>query len=157
MHVPLDIFGQHFLMTAFVSSCACNHKTFANVLTVDNWCFSTYARAKMPLLQLKYSLWSSFSINLRLPIPGTRWGRSAITQNYYHSADAIVLVYNIGAAQSFRDLPEWLWEVEEYAGSNITRILVVIQWGGKQMIECSAISSLVSVTRVFYFHSYKLC
>ena len=73
-----------------------------------HWCFSTYARAKMPLLQFKYSLCSSFSINLRLPILGTRWGRSAITQNYYHSADTIVLVYNIGAAQSFSDLPEWL-------------------------------------------------
>ena len=39
MQVPLDIYGQHFLMTAFVSSCACNHKTFANVLTVDTDAF----------------------------------------------------------------------------------------------------------------------
>ena len=39
MQVPLDSFGQHFLMTAFVSSYACNHITFANVLTVDTDAF----------------------------------------------------------------------------------------------------------------------
>ena len=48
----------------------------------------------------------------------------AITQSYYHSADAVVLVYNIGAAKSFSNLPKWLSAVEEHAGSNITRILV---------------------------------
>ena len=47
-----------------------------------------------------------------------------ITQSYYRSADAIVLVYDIGAATSFRNLPEWLSEVERYAGNNVTRILI---------------------------------
>lgn len=47
-----------------------------------------------------------------------------ITQSYYRSADAIVLVYDIGSAQSFRNLPEWLAEVERYAGNSVHRILI---------------------------------
>ena len=35
-----------------------------------------------------------------------------ITQSYYRSADAIVIVFDIGVQQTFRDLPEWLSEVE---------------------------------------------
>ena len=47
-----------------------------------------------------------------------------ITQSYYRSADAIVLVYDIGSAGTFRNLPEWLAEVERYAGNTVTRILI---------------------------------
>ena len=47
-----------------------------------------------------------------------------ITQSYYRSADAIVLVYDIGSANSFRNLPEWLSEVERYAGNSVHRILI---------------------------------
>lgn len=47
-----------------------------------------------------------------------------ITQSYYRSADAIVLVYDIGCATSFRNLPEWLSEVERYAGNSVHRILI---------------------------------
>ena len=47
-----------------------------------------------------------------------------ITQSYYRSADAIVLVYDIGASTTFRNLPEWLAEVERYAGNSVHRILI---------------------------------
>ncbi len=47
-----------------------------------------------------------------------------ITQSYYRSADAIVLVYDIGSATTFRNLPEWLQEVERYAGKDVHRILI---------------------------------
>jgi small GTP-binding protein len=47
-----------------------------------------------------------------------------ITQSYYRSADAIVLVYDIGASLTFRNLPEWLAEVERYAGNSVHRILI---------------------------------
>ena len=47
-----------------------------------------------------------------------------ITQSYYRSADAIVLVYDIGSQGTFRNLPEWLAEVERYAGSNVQKILI---------------------------------
>ena len=47
-----------------------------------------------------------------------------ITQSYYRSADAIVLVYDIGSATSFRNLSEWLQEVERYAGNSVHRILI---------------------------------
>ena len=43
---------------------------------------------------------------------------------YYRTADAIVLVYDSGAAKSFKHLPEWLLEVEKYAGSNVIRMLI---------------------------------
>ena len=47
-----------------------------------------------------------------------------ITQSYYRSADAIVLVYDIGLASSFRNLSEWLQEVERYSGNSVHRILI---------------------------------
>ena len=47
-----------------------------------------------------------------------------ITQSYYRSADAIVMVYDIGSSLSFRNLPEWLAEVERYAGNSVHRILI---------------------------------
>lgn len=47
-----------------------------------------------------------------------------ITQSYYRSADAIVLVYDIGSAATFRNLPEWLSEVDRYAGQTVHRILI---------------------------------
>ena len=47
-----------------------------------------------------------------------------ITQSYYRSADAIVLVYDIGLQVTFRNLPEWLSEVERYAGNNVQKILI---------------------------------
>ena len=47
-----------------------------------------------------------------------------ITQSYYRSADAIVLVYDIGSSLSFRNLPEWLEEIERYAGKGVYKMII---------------------------------
>lgn len=47
-----------------------------------------------------------------------------ITQSYYRSADAIVLVYDIGAIQTYKNLQEWLTEVDRYAGASVHKILI---------------------------------
>ena len=47
-----------------------------------------------------------------------------ITQSYYRSADAIVLVYDIGAIQTYKNLQEWLTEVDRYAGATVHKILI---------------------------------
>ena len=47
-----------------------------------------------------------------------------MTQGFYRDASAIVLVYDIGEAKSFRNLPECLSDIKRYAGSNMTRILI---------------------------------
>uniref|UniRef100_A0A1I7YUK3 Ras-related protein Rab-30 n=1 Tax=Steinernema glaseri TaxID=37863 RepID=A0A1I7YUK3_9BILA len=48
----------------------------------------------------------------------------AITQSYYRSAHAIVLVYDVACQPSFDGLPEWLSEIEQYANRRVLKILV---------------------------------
>lgn len=47
-----------------------------------------------------------------------------ITQSYYRSADAIVLVFDVTTVTSFNNLSEWLSEVSRYAGNNVHRTLI---------------------------------
>lgn len=47
-----------------------------------------------------------------------------ITQSYYRSADAIVLVFDVTTVTSFNNLNEWLSEVSRYAGNNVHRTLI---------------------------------
>ncbi|CAJ0580662.1 unnamed protein product, partial [Mesorhabditis spiculigera] len=48
----------------------------------------------------------------------------SITQSYYRSAHAIVLVYDVACQPSFDCLPEWLSEIESYANRRVLKILV---------------------------------
>lgn len=48
----------------------------------------------------------------------------SITQSYYRSAHAIVLVYDVACQPSFEQLPVWLSEIEHYANSKVLKILV---------------------------------
>ncbi|KAK5986218.1 hypothetical protein GCK32_004917 [Trichostrongylus colubriformis] len=48
----------------------------------------------------------------------------SITQSYYRSAHAIVLVYDVACQPSFDCLPEWLAEIESYANRRVLKILV---------------------------------
>lgn len=48
----------------------------------------------------------------------------SITQSYYRSAHALILVYDVAAQPSFDCLPHWLREVEEYASPKVLRVLV---------------------------------
>nr|CAH7763641.1 unnamed protein product [Callosobruchus chinensis] len=49
----------------------------------------------------------------------------SITQSYYRSAHALILVYDISCQPTFDCLPDWLREIEEYASSKVLRVLVV--------------------------------
>lgn len=66
----------------------------------------------------------AFSLQLQIWDTAGQERFRTITQSYYRSADAIVLVYDIGCAATFRNLPEWLQEVERYAGKDVHRILI---------------------------------
>ncbi|KAI1893643.1 hypothetical protein AGOR_G00125820 [Albula goreensis] len=48
----------------------------------------------------------------------------SITQSYYRSANALILTYDITCEDSFRCLPEWLREIEQYANSKVVTVLV---------------------------------
>jgi len=48
----------------------------------------------------------------------------SITQSYYRSAHAIVLVYDVSCQPSYDCLPEWLAEIEHYANQRVLKILV---------------------------------
>uniref|UniRef100_A0A3Q2Y2A4 RAB30, member RAS oncogene family n=1 Tax=Hippocampus comes TaxID=109280 RepID=A0A3Q2Y2A4_HIPCM len=48
----------------------------------------------------------------------------SITQSYYRSANALILTYDITCEDSFRCLPEWLREIEQYANNQVVTVLV---------------------------------
>ncbi|KAK0417436.1 hypothetical protein QR680_013008 [Steinernema hermaphroditum] len=48
----------------------------------------------------------------------------SITQSYYRSAHAIVLVFDVSCQPSFDSLPDWLSEIEQYANRRVLKILV---------------------------------
>lgn len=90
----------------------------------------------------------------------------SITQSYYRSANALILTYDITCEDSFRCLPEWLREIEQYANNHVVTILV-----GKQTLfsegyfvwrfmptDRVVVDSLKFVSLVFYlsFARYKL-
>ena len=47
-----------------------------------------------------------------------------ITSSYYKGAHGIILVYDITDKQSFRDIDNWLTEVEKHANENVNKLLV---------------------------------
>ncbi|CAG7784800.1 unnamed protein product [Allacma fusca] len=48
----------------------------------------------------------------------------SITQSYYRSAHALILVYDVSSQPTFDCLPDWLREIEEYANVKVLRVLV---------------------------------
>ncbi|XP_013778333.1 ras-related protein Rab-30-like [Limulus polyphemus] len=48
----------------------------------------------------------------------------SITQSYYRSAHALILVYDISTQPTFDCLPGWLREIEQYANPRVLRVLV---------------------------------
>lgn len=48
----------------------------------------------------------------------------SITQSYYRSAHALILVYDISCQPTFDCLPDWLREIQEYASTKVLKILV---------------------------------
>ncbi|CDW60511.1 Ras protein Rab 30 [Trichuris trichiura] len=47
----------------------------------------------------------------------------SITQSYYRSAHAIILVYDVACQPTFDRLPEWITEIDQYANQKVLRIL----------------------------------
>ena len=47
-----------------------------------------------------------------------------ITSSYYKGAQGIILVYDITDRQSFKDVENWLAEVEKHASENVIKLLV---------------------------------
>ncbi len=48
----------------------------------------------------------------------------SITQSYYRSAQALILVYDVSNHPTFDCCPEWLREIEEYASPKVLKVLV---------------------------------
>ena len=48
----------------------------------------------------------------------------SITQSYYRSAHALILVYDVSNQPTFDCCPDWLREIEEYASPKVLRVLV---------------------------------
>lgn len=48
----------------------------------------------------------------------------SITQSYYRSAHALILVYDISCQPTYDCLPDWLREIQEYANAKVLKILV---------------------------------
>lgn len=69
-------------------------------------------------------------MNLLTPLQLQIWDTAgqerfrSITQSYYHSADALVLVFDVTSKESFNSLPSWLKEVEQYASPKVISVLV---------------------------------
>ena len=47
-----------------------------------------------------------------------------ITSSYYKGAHGIILVYDITDRQTFKDIENWLSEVEKFANENVVRLLI---------------------------------
>jgi Ras-related protein Rab-1A len=54
-----------------------------------------------------------------------------ITSSYYKGAHGIILTYDITDKQSFKDIENWLTEVEKFANENVIKLLV----GNKNDLE----------------------
>jgi len=52
----------------------------------------------------------------------------SITQSYYRSANALILVYDICCEPSFDSLPQWLQEIDMYANEQVLTYLVGQLW-----------------------------
>ena len=56
-----------------------------------------------------------------------------ITSSYYKGAHGIILVYDITDRQSFKDIENWLAEVDKFGNENVVKLLV----GNKSDLENS--------------------
>lgn len=69
-------------------------------------------------------IWSwNYKNSLILDTAGQERFRS-ITQSYYRSAHALILVYDISCQPTFDALTDWIREIQEYANPKVLKILV---------------------------------
>ena len=62
-----------------------------------------------------------------------------MVQHYYRNVHAVVFVYDVTSAASFRSLPAWIEECKQHAlGTEVPRILVGNKcdlWAGSRCVE----------------------
>ena len=71
-----------------------------------------------------YEMFIIFTLQLQIWDTAGQERFRSITQSYYHSADALVLVFDVTSTESFNALPSWLKEVEQYASPKVISVLV---------------------------------
>ncbi|CAL2046350.1 unnamed protein product [Caenorhabditis brenneri] len=49
---------------------------------------------------------------------------NTITKNFYHRADAVMLVYDITDVKSFENISKWMYNIDENAKDNIVKMLI---------------------------------
>lgn len=77
-------------------------------------CEMYFARFCFPLFQVQ--LWDT---------AGQERFRKSMVQHYYRNVHAVVFVYDVTSASSFRSLPAWIEECRQHAlGHEVPRILV---------------------------------
>ena len=74
----------------------------------------SYAKIKLLHVTLQLQIWDT---------AGQERFRS-ITQSYYRSAHALILVYDVSNQPTFDCCPDWLREIEEYASPKVLKVLV---------------------------------
>eukprot|EP01084_Bolivina_argentea_P033421 61811_1 len=47
-----------------------------------------------------------------------------ITTSYYRGAHGIIIVYDITDKESFRNIREWLYEIDRYASDNVSKLII---------------------------------
>ena len=47
-----------------------------------------------------------------------------ITSSYYRGADGFIIVYDVTNQESFSNVKTWLKEIDQYGGTNISKLLV---------------------------------
>ncbi|EGT34384.1 hypothetical protein CAEBREN_06692 [Caenorhabditis brenneri] len=53
---------------------------------------------------------------------------NTITKNFYHRADAVMLVYDITDVRSFENISKWMYNIDENAKDNIVKMLIGNKW-----------------------------
>jgi GTPase SAR1 family protein len=76
-------------------------------------------------VKIKYTRYNSSTYFLHLATIYFFRFRS-ITQSYYRSAHALILVYDVSNQPTFDCCPDWLREIEEYASSKVRKTFLNI-------------------------------
>lgn len=91
---------------------------------VENEKVKVFSLLTMTLLLKHHDMLNMLRLQLQIWDTAGQERFRSITQSYYRSAHALILVYDISCQPTFDCLPEWLREIEEYANHKVLRILV---------------------------------
>uniref|UniRef100_A0A8V5FTE2 Ras-related protein Rab-30 n=1 Tax=Melopsittacus undulatus TaxID=13146 RepID=A0A8V5FTE2_MELUD len=77
----------------------------------------------------------------------------SITQSYYRSANALILTYDITCEESFRCLPEWLREIEQYASNKLTVLGNKIDLADKREVSQQRAAEFSEAQDMYYLET----